>query len=108
MEILDRFQLQVEFPSWSPSCASGDGPVEPGWLSARLVTDEMEGSASKGPGWGPGLDLLFQQLGSSFQSSPSGLDDQLLSLRSLAPHPSFSIEEANPVDPSGDIQVGLV
>lgn len=30
------------------------------------------------------MDLLFQQLGSSFQSSPGGLDDQLLSLGSLA------------------------
>lgn len=54
-------------PSGVASCASGDGQVEPGWLSARLVTEEMDGSASKvlGQDW----ICFFQQLGSSFQSS---------------------------------------
>lgn len=73
-------------PPGVASCASGDGQVEPGWLSARLVSEEMEGSASKGLGWGQDwiYFFFFQQLGSSFQSSPGGLDDQLLSLGSLA------------------------
>lgn len=56
-------------PPGVASCASGDGQVEPGWLSARLVSEEMEGSASKGLGWGQdwiyfffpnSLDLVFK------------------------------------------------
>lgn len=39
-------------PPGVASRASGDGQVESGWLSARLVSEEMEGSASKGLGWG--------------------------------------------------------
>ena len=64
-------------PPGVTSCVSGGVQGETGWLTAKLVTEEMEGSASRGLGWVPGRDLFFQQHGFSFPSSPADIVDQL-------------------------------
>lgn len=66
------------------SCVSGGVQGETGWLTARPVTEEVEGSASKDLGRVPGRGLFFQQRGFSFPSSPADIVDQLLGLGSLA------------------------
>ena len=62
------------------SCVSGGVQGETGRLTAKLVTEEVEGSASKGLGRVPGRGLFFQQRGFSFPGSPADIVDQLLGL----------------------------
>lgn len=52
---------------WGPQLHHWSVQAETRRPSASLVTEEMEDSASKVGG--PGVDLFFKQLGSSFQSS---------------------------------------
>lgn len=58
--------------------------METGWPSAKLVIEEMEGSSSRGLGMRPRTGSIFEQLGSSVQSSLVDLDDQVLGLAPLA------------------------
>lgn len=71
-------------PTEVASCVSGGVQGETGRLTAKLVTEEVEGSASKGLGRVPGRGLFFQQRGFSFPGSPADIVDQLLGLGSLA------------------------
>lgn len=53
MKVVNRFQIQVgdTFLAFGvASCVSGGVQVKAGWSSAKLVTEEMEGAASKGLG----------------------------------------------------------
>lgn len=53
VKVVNRFQIQVgdTFLAFGvASCVSGGVQVKAGWSSAKLVTEEMEGAASKGLG----------------------------------------------------------